>query len=567
MVNIFFKIKKFDSFTLFTEEATEDDIKVFSNENLSELRSDSKTSLGFNEEKQTYFIYEWKTYELKAIEDNPFNEKDYFFKGNRNTISNTATLRLENFVGLILFREQLFEVHSDKLSYEKVQELVEYVDDKILKLSLKFNSNAISKNRFIKDRNESSDFDKFIYLYHLMKTDKLLNAFQLILRNPYQHFQSNVEVSEFALARQFTFENMMDTFSGISPLVKCSRNLPIVKKLRGFIPEKINEYEKKVSNDNNENQFVLFFLKQCIKIFNVYIEKFSQFEEKEKIVSKSFILELKSYKAQLSRITKSRFFQDVGRLSVINRSSTVLTKRAGYKQLYNFYLNMKSVPKQGVDENDFVELFENKSIDKLFEYVTLFYLDDFLKEIYGVAPQEEKLSVSHKNYSIILDESNDKIKYRYSKDSYPTTTLFFQRSYTRKQSTSYAITQKPDFSLLIEYNGKGFLYHFDTKFKMKVFDVAEDNLSEQKRYAKEEDLKSMHAYKDGIKGTIGSYVIYPGNGNSEKHIYTDSRILNSTSKSINPYFGIGSIPLLIGEENMELKQFLKSIIEYHLINT
>lgn len=566
LTKIYYKIKRFDSFIVVTEEATDQEIKAFLDGNEIELHSPVKTTLGFDDEKQVHFIYEWKTYELKATEDEPFNESDYFYKGKKNKLSNTsATLKLENFVGVISFRQQLFEVHSEKMTYEKVHHLVQYVDERITKLSLSFNTKAFSKNKFIKVREDNDNFNKFIFLYHLFKTDKLLNAIQLVTKNPYQHFQSNVEVIDFSMATQFSMENMIDAFSGQSQLVKCSKNLPIVKKLNGFIPDKINQYEKKISNDNNENQFVLFFLKLCIKILNQYIEIFERDGLKRKIVNKAFIMELKRYKEQLSRITKERFFQDVSKLSVINRSSTVLTKRAGYKELYNFYLNIKSVPMHGIDKNDFVELFENKSIDKLYEYVSLFYLDDYLKEIYGTDPQEEELNIKNKNYSVVLDEENDKIKYKYSKKGYPTTTLSFQRSYTRRLNTSYAITQNPDFTLFIEYNEQQSIYHFDTKFKMKVFDISDNNLTEQKRYVKEEDLKSMHAYRDGIIGTIGAYVLYPGNNNSEKVIYTDSRNLKDPDR-INPYSGIGAIPLQIGEENKQLKEFIENIIEWHLKN-
>lgn len=566
LTKIYYKIKRFDSFIVVTENATDAEIKAFLNGDEIELYSPVKTTLGFDEEKQVHFIYEWKTYELKAIESKPFDENDHFYKGKKNKLSNTsATLKLENFVGIINFRQQHFEVHSEKMPYEKVHQLVQYVEERIIKLSLSFNTTALSKNKFVKAREDKEDFNKFIFLYHLLKTDKLLNAIQLVVKNPYQHFQNNIEVIDFSMTTQFSIENMIDAFSGQSRLVKCSKNLPIAKKLGGFIPEKINQYEKKVSNDNNENQFVLFFLKLCIKTLNQYIDLFEKDEVTKKIINKSFIIELKGYKEQLSRITKERFFQDVSKLSVINRSSTVLTKRAGYKELYNFYLNIKSVPMHSIDQNDFIELFENKSIDKLYEYVSLFYLDDYLKEIYGIEPQEEKLSIKNKNYSVILDEENDKIKYKYSKKDYPTTILSFQRSYTRKLNTSYAITQNPDFTLFIEYNNQQSIYHFDTKFKMKIFDIGDNNLTDQKRYVKEEDLKSMHAYRDGITDTIGAYVLYPGNSNSGKVIYTDSRNLNNPD-AINPYSGIGSIPLQIGEENRQLKEVIENIIEWHLEN-
>lgn len=544
---------------LVTEEATAEEVDAFLKSEAEELVSPTPTTLGLQEDGQ-YFIYEWQTYDVLALAHAPFHDADYFYKGKRNRLSNTATLKLENFVGVIQFREQRFQVHSRKMTYEQVQQLVSYIDDKITQLSLTFNSNALANSKLVRQKDDD-EFNRFIYLYQLLKSGKLMRAWQLVARNPYQHFESNVEVVDFAMAKQLTPDNLIDAFSGQTPFVKSSRSLPFAKKLKGFLPEKINEYEKVVSNDNNENQFVLFYLQQCMKLLTNYIKRFEQQAEKEKFINEAFVQELKDYRSQLARITKGRFFQGVGRLTVINRSSTILTKRAGYKQLYSYYLNMKSSPQQSIDAQDFVELFENKSIDKLYEYVALFYLDDYLKDLYGFLPQQQKLGTSRKNYSVILNETNDKVKLQYAKEGYPTTTLSFQHSYTRGKKTSYALTQSPDFSLVIEHHGKRKLYHFDTKFKMKVFDVAEEGLTEQRRYAKEEDLKTMHAYRDGIYGTVGAYVLYPGDAHSEKMIYRDEQ---HAVHGDNDNAGIGSVPLQIADDNAELRAFLRELIEFEL---
>lgn len=559
----YFKIKRFDSFIIVAEDASEQEVRNFFSNNLDELQSSTETTLGYNDENETYFIYEWKTYDLMASDEQPFNEFDNFYKGKRNKLNNTATLKLENFVGVIKFRENIFEVHSEKLAYEKVHALVNYVDEKTTKLSLLFNSNAISKNSFSKGKSLEDDFNNFIFIYQLLKSNKLINMVKLILKNPFQHFQNTFEMIDISKVTNFSTENTIDVFSGQSHLVKSSKKLRITEPLNGYMPYKINQYENSLSVDNNENQFVLFFLKQCRKILIKFTQKFENHENNEKIINNEFILELKGYISQLSRIINNHFFREVGQLNVLNRSSMVLTRRVGYKSLYNFYLNMKSGPRQCLNENEFIELFENKSIDKLYEYLALFYLDDYIKEIYGIDPHEEKLSISKRNYTIILDERNDKIKFKYVKEGKPTVTLSFQRSYTRAQDTSYALNQNPDFSLIIENNNESSLYHFDTKFKAKYSVVSGNESMSQRNYAKEEDLKSMHAYRDGIFGTVGAYVLYPGNSLSKKIIYSDSRDVDEYAENFNPNSGIGSLPLQIEEENSIVKDFLNELIVYH----
>lgn len=563
MTNINLKIKRFGTFILVTESAKNEEINKFLQNEYNELLSDDWTGLEYDKHNAKYIIYEWLTYELIAIDEFPFNENDFFYKGKWNRPSNTATLKLENFVGTIKFRNHFFSVHSQKLPYEKVNELVNYIDKKITSLSLRFSSNSISNRTFTREIKSKNDFNQFIFLYNLLKSKILINNINLVLRNPYKTFQNNSNTVEFYGATQFSNEDLIEIFSGNNVLKKSKSNLPLVKKLKGFIPEKINQHENITSIDNNENQFVLFFLKNCINLLTKTIKELELNINKNKIINQDFIVELKGYRTELSR--KVEFFNYVGRLTTINKSSTVLTKRAGYKELYNYYLNMKSNPINVVDEESFIELFENKSIDKLYEYVALFYLDEYLQTYYIQGTHKKTLGTHSNNYAVTLDERNNKIKFKYSKEGYPTATLFFQRNYTRNENTSYAITQAPDFSLFIEYNGKCSLYHFDTKFKIKLFDNNHNNHTKQ--YAKEEDLKSMHAYRDGIKDTKGAYVLYPGNKHSKITIYSaNENKFNEENLLFNKNEGIGSIPLQINENNQQLRDFIKELIEWHKKN-
>lgn len=567
MTNTHYKIKRFDSFIFITSLATTEEITSFLSGDNEYIISNEVTGLEYNEQNNEYIIFEWINYELVALDDFPFTENDFFYEGKWNRPSNTATLKVENFVGSIKFREQLFSVHSKKMEFEKVNELINYVDDKISRLSLHFNSKAISKRTFERNKeSDEDDFSEFVFLYTLLKSKRLINNFKLILKNPYRTFQNIVTRSNIYEVTEFSAENFIDVFSGKYRLTKSNSELPLVKKLNGHIPKEINVHNNIPSIDNNENQFVLFFLNFCIRILTKRIKELElKLIQMNSIINHDFLSELKGFRKELVHILRTDFFQSISKLSTINKSSPVLNKRIGYKELYNFYLNMKSVPVNIIDKDDFTELFENKSIDKLYEYVGLFYLDEYLQEYYSQGEKQTRINRQNKNFSIILDERNDKIIFKYTKENYPTTKLYFQRSYTKVKNTSYAISQSPDFSLFIEKNGKVSLYHFDTKFRINVFDKNENNLTKPLLYAKSEDLKSMHAYKDGIKETIGAYVLYPGDEHSEIGIYSahEESDLPSENITFNKYEGIGSIPLLINDNSDLLKNFIVELIEWH----
>ena len=95
--------------------------------------------------------------------------------------------------------------------------------------------------------------------------------------------------------------------------------------------------------------------------------------------------------------------------------------------------------------------------------------------------------------------------------------LYYNKTFNKKNSIfkSYSVEYRPDYSLIVnipimnEYgysNHKKYVIHFDAKYKLDI----------NSETFKNEDIVKMHAYKDAIVGTIGAYVIYPG---EKKKIY------------------------------------------------
>lgn len=68
---------------------------------------------------------------------------------------------------------------------------------------------------------------------------------------------------------------------------------------------------------------------------------------------------------------------------------------------------------------------------------------------------------------------------------------------------SYSVNLKPDYSIKFMINDKYYFIHFDAKYKFNI-----DNFGNE--VYKDIDIYKMHTYRDAIKNTVGSYVLYPG---------------------------------------------------------
>lgn len=103
-------------------------------------------------------------------------------------------------------------------------------------------------------------------------------------------------------------------------------------------------------------------------------------------------------------------------------------------------------------------------------------------------------------------------------------TLGYNKKYTRhgrRQDGSWSVEMKPDISLEIVPFGEEELktvVHFDAKYRVDGVGSGADDAGRTEesagegraRRSKRADLVKMHAYRDAIRNSAGSYVLYPG---------------------------------------------------------
>ncbi|EOS7996286.1 hypothetical protein DUI26_RS12125, partial [Enterococcus hirae] len=101
-----FKAFRFQSFILFTDEISDNELKEIMNGSKSYIKSFSK---GFRQENENFYLDEWVQYYVTGIVGSELTKEDYFYSGQYNR-NNSGILCFNNFIGTARFREQIFNI-------------------------------------------------------------------------------------------------------------------------------------------------------------------------------------------------------------------------------------------------------------------------------------------------------------------------------------------------------------------------------------------------------------------------------------------------------------------------
>lgn len=492
------------------------------------------------------FLFEWTNYTVVGTSDNPLNDSDYFYNGKIGR-HNTGTLLFKNFVGTVRFRDVTFFVESPKISLNDFNKLIKNIDERINAITtLIFDSEGSAQAKFKKDHERFQNFYIYQKLFNSLKESKIIPYIQYVFKQPNYLLKRDIETTKIELINNLSNESIIDVFSGSTPVAKAknqNKNLGFLYKGQNIIPLEMNEHTNSISTNTSENQFIKFFIKLCIKILTKFLNDLTSIDTEDSLKNVRLMSEIDFYRNELQNHLRSNFLKNISSLKTINYSSTILTRRYGYKELYREYINLKRTPISCFDDESLIELFQNRSIDKLYEYTCLFRLVDIIQGIYDEDATAHVTFTTDKIYTISLSETNTGVTFSFpAKESLPQAKLLFQHSFTKRNNSSYSVNFEPDFTLQIFHDDIIYNYHFDAKFR-----VSNDSTS------KNEDLVKMHGYRDGIKNTIGAFVLFPGD-HPETHQISDKL----------PYECIGAFPLNFNSDNDEfLKHALSQVLTFY----
>ena len=521
-------------------------VEKFDNKTPIQFLKNKSVNIFLLEEYQYTILFETKLKDIYPFYSllNP-NEKESPLKTVANT--NSGFLNFGSYVGksfIDIYRneEEIFkipiEVRSRKIDYNEqyaamIGDLSQYSS------GLLFDTKSPVHQRFeSKSRKKRTSYEDFMLLEYLFRDENLPSAVEYLSRNLYSALESTIEEVPTSFASNVGPNELIDVFSSSENLSKTKDESSIwFDKTKGYIPTKINEIKYVDNIDVAENRFYKNFLEMI-----------------EDIISDLFIYNpkgyvhdrLEEYQEEISSYLSQRYFKDISQMNYPPLNSQVLQKKEGYRDILEYYLMFEFAFKMnwGAVVNEFKGY--EKKLFELYEYWCYFELMNIFKDLGDLKlefkdifeTKDDGLTIELKEnllniFTINVKERDIRVDLRYNRT--------FSHG-TSNEFSSYSVQLRPDYSLLIYIDGVRYIIHFDAKYKINTnWDY------------KNQDIHKMHTYKDAIRDTIGSYVLYPGNSGDPKLFYENDGLAS-----------VGAFPLNPGNDKLNknvLKEFIETFIE------
>lgn len=442
-----------------------------------------------------------------------------------------AELRIDQFIGKLRIFDNEYDVRSEKFGGQidgdaQLKLIVSELDDLSKGISFSYDTGVFSFSQTDWDRAEQDYIYRLNYLYsHFFSDDKKLSSVAFFFLSIKR--DSFLSYSRVAERRGIWRVNRVSP-SIVKELVKSGAiSDGAVNSSAGYVT-----YKRDVLSKNNvENQFVRFFFEYCegvaLRVVN--------FSGRGSSLVKARALRLLH---ECRRILNDEFFSGIDRFDVIGTNSTVLSRRLGYREIYQLYItslfSLKHVYKEVISS------FRSSLIDisSLYE-VWCFYK-------VATAILGRRIKVTEKGCKV----EGGKVRYSttFENERYA---VSYNRTFSPANRGSYSTMLRPDISVFSKNEGR--YYHFDAKYRVRWVG---DEVDDSERKYKNDDVNKMHAYLDSIYGSNSAVALYPGDVYQFFVRESPPRIVTNVDDS-HPLRGVGALPLLPGSDNELFFRFIE----------
>jgi uncharacterized protein len=478
-------------------------------------------------------------------------------------------LNFQNFVGFATFMGQTIQVRNRKISRTQFDAMLTDISGSVAELPFAYNSPTAGSFERLAERKKEILYHDFVYLRELIlgrrDGENLASLFYLISNNPHRRFEQQFSFQPVERVPSLTPASLMQAVADQRHLAKCPagsvvRNTALAQRLmqhgtgERFFPSKIYAGRAVSTLDTPENRFVKYFLTGARLIITRFLEELEtegSLLSDEARQTSSYMIE------QLDSVLIHPLMQSVGDLTCLPLSSSVLNKRAGYRQIYEHFCRLNMAVHFPLGAEDLERIIDLKDVATLYECWTFFQVARCLSKCLGKPSRAAAADFSAKTvnlkYRAFLEWSGDE-RIR----------LFYNKTYSgnRPRSGSYSLPLRPDIALEIG-NDK---HLFDAKFKLhQLTDFMSDDPAkldeeeaeeQQSATFKKGDLYKMHTYRDAIVGAKSVWILYPG---SESAFY--STFSGKTDQLMTPDIeGVGAISLVPDGGTGELTAILRALL-------
>ncbi len=442
----------------------------------------------------------------------------------------TYRVNFKNYVGYSLLAGFRVKVTNRKITEAQFNAMLDNLCDDYA--ALIFSCSQIAGMNYRKDQAGRDS----LYLQYLLIRRHLLHAAPgldsiaaLIHRDMHERFVSAVVETPINRVREVDSTALLNLFSRPAALGKlaaadhllCAAPLAAaVARCTGqaLFPAQLHAARRERTVDTPENRFVKFFL----KALEQRLAAIKQVLGQGTFLNPDIGADIERLEKSLGRFLSEPRWREVGAMRHLPTQSTVLHRRAGYRELFWLYSRLQLLSRHD-PLLDFAALADLKDVPLLYEYWCFFQVKRELDRQLG-EPRSGSLVPQETNGEQTVPEGL-RLDYDNGASLYYNPTCVGEGS---GELASYSHNLRPD--ILLIFRGRKLV--LDAKYK--GFYSSEATIGTPK----DEDINKMHGYRDAIRNVWGALALYPGK---------ESRIHRAFDASDEyKYQGVGALALRPG---------------------
>lgn len=462
------------------------------------------------------------------------------------------------------------EVRSVKTEYRTdYRQMLADITEKCTELLMQ-HSSPVSQTFTVDHSGDAQTlYQRFSFLRSVIESEEFDDAVHKILSSPVTQW-TETEINRDVRAVRKANSKVVRQIAGGSNRIELPEEHPLFGKLQS-VPRLVSINYKKETVDTPENRFIKYALQSFLSLC----------EQLKLNTNASARLrnEAALLTAKLDQFLGHSVFKEISRPNTLPLNSPVLQKKEGYREILRTWLMFDLAAKLVWQGGDDVYRGSKRDVAVLYEYWLFFKLLDIVSEIFNI----EQGSVGdliketadglglqlkqgkHTPIKGIFDAGTRKlnVKFSYNKTFQGEMNYPHGGSWTKKMRPDYTLSIWPyGINQAVAENEELITHiHFDAKYKVEnitgIIGTEEDfnNEKEDQRKGtfKRIDLLKMHAYKDAIRRTAGSYVLYPG---------TDNPYKKNGFHELIPGLGAFSVrPSKTNTGSEGLKIFIKEVVQ------
>ena len=470
--------------------------------------------------------------------------------------------------------EVKLEVQSVKTSYRQdYRQMLEEITEKCTDLLLQ-HSSPVSQ-LLVVDFNADANtlYQRFAFIKSILDSTEFNDAVHKIVSAPVTRWKESEIVKDIRSVKRFN-NSAIRQLTGANNRIDLPDEHPLKNRLQS-IPLKIKVNNKSETVDTTENRFI----KHALGSFQTFCSDFiTKLHENKRIKNEAGLLVDK-----IELFLSHSVFKEISKPTTLPLNNPVLQRKEGYREVLRVWLMFDLAAKMVWHGGDDVYSGNKRDVAVLYEYWLFFKLLEIMKKVFSIESKSVEDLIKETDDGLglqlkqgrhipvkgIYDAGTRKLNVEFSYNK----TFSGDNSYPA--SGSWTKSMRPDYTLSIWPFGINSSQaeeeelithiHFDAKYKVENItgivgtdeDFKTEKEDQRKGTFKRIDLLKMHSYKDAIRRTAGSYVLYPG---------TDSPYTKIGFHELIPGLGAFSIRPSKSDSGTEaLKSFLNEVV-HHFLN-